>query len=214
MVKRVVADVSENNVIHANQKLFNFWYTTQSVRIDDGRGHCPQVHTQDLGRLPLYADAVVILNNSTSLDCNEGNVATAHFDQTITILHELGHGVFHLPDEYLDPNAHYQQSNGILFIGDKGGLSMRKCKNGLHPNWWNCKRIGANCEPRRAHVIGFSPDIARSEGCLDVVMYNAGLGLRHHGPADWVAIEDVITQALPNAQKNPPNFGNIPTIVP
>ncbi len=107
-----------HSTIHAKRRAFNFWYTpfpeNVSVQPDDDcewpiwaefalKSRCPQA---DIGAIIHMADCT---------DYSLGGVFSSEFDSVGTFLHESGHGVFGLADEYDSSgcSTHYFQPSPL-----------------------------------------------------------------------------------------------------
>ncbi len=90
----------QNRTIREHRSRLNFWLADGMARLTPVPGGCPTVTLPDMSGLPLAPDAIIVLHRSPMDDCAQGIVATADLDQPGTILHELSHSLFHLPDEY------------------------------------------------------------------------------------------------------------------
>ena len=81
---------------HMNE--FNFYYVRDS---GDANRNCGVPPDQFWDYCP-FADVIAILHRTNFRDCSIGNHFTAEGENTQAFLHESGHGVFGLADEYDD----------------------------------------------------------------------------------------------------------------
>lgn len=108
-----------HSTLQAKRRAFNFWYTpyTQAVTVkpdDDCEWPVSAEFALKL-RCP-QADIGAILHKADCTDYSLGGVFSSEFDSYGTFLHESGHGVFGLADEYdgaPDCSTHYFQPSPV-----------------------------------------------------------------------------------------------------
>ena len=103
--------------ISGNLHYFNFYYTTDQGSIDyDGTRvkNCGCVSSLPEGLLDDcgFADAIVVLHLRSAGDCStvheKPNIFSAEGHEDRSFIHEAGHGVFELADEYDGQTRYFQ----------------------------------------------------------------------------------------------------------
>lgn len=92
--------------IEDRMKDFNFWVYTNQAQTSG----CGTLHSDASNHLP-FADAHAVLHVNTFGDCSNGNTFTAEGHDTKAFLHESGHGVFGMADEYDGNTSYFQSAN-------------------------------------------------------------------------------------------------------
>lgn len=83
-----------------NRGIFNFWYVDEAGQIE---GPCDFVVPQQLevdDSLASWIDAVTLVHSRPMRDCAVGNVMSTEFLYDKSVVHESGHSLFDLRDEY------------------------------------------------------------------------------------------------------------------
>lgn len=179
-----MADVIENgywqNRAYFNGLFhFNYYYMTTSgsvtPRTPDAAGNfrCPTVvWPAEVDTDGAFADQLVLMHRNDLRDCGGGGRATAEPTSYRTIVHETGHGLFGLPDEYCC-DSFYREVRPVLYAtqagcqGDANNASWRNCVSFTSARdgstWW------------------------RSQGNItaNLIMLNIGTEVWESGPADW-----------------------------
>jgi len=100
--------------------LYNFYYSEKKGNYEE---LCNFTDPSNMATLTSVADAVVILHSTDLRDCKSGKRISSEIDYDKTIIHESGHILFGLMDEYCCDSSYSAQA--------------------CHPNLWSSK---ANCE--------------------------------------------------------------------
>jgi hypothetical protein len=196
-----LADVSDaidsgfyqNNMVFKNITMFNFWYSTRAgadVERNPTR-ICPNV-TWPLLTDATFADMRVILHRETDVrDCGGGGSATAQAGSTNwwIIVHESGHAMFGLPDEYCCDGG-YWNSSPILY-DSSGGCTG----DAANSTWRNCIQLSAGTNTRNWW---------RSQGTNIDLMRDAGPPVWELGPAGWARVR-IVLDALPSPAPTAPD---------
>lgn len=192
----LVVGIRRNNLFKANAHLMNFWMSTEPVEMPTGRGpDCSWVDPTTLGDALLFADAVLVVHGTdrggdACRDSSRGKVASVEFYNPGAAVHELGHALFNMPDEYaggaLDPIV-----GPILFAN----ATLCSQEAGQPTSTGSGRRASpVQCEELQTH-----PLIVRPEVNLADVMSRGADGDNdhvHHGPKDQEYIERVIGEKL------------------
>lgn len=189
-----MTDVIEN-AYWQNQAYFNglfhlnYYYMTETgsvtPRAPDAEGNfrCPTVvWPNQVNTDAAFADQRVLMHRNELRDCGGGGRATAEPTSFRTIVHETGHGLFGLPDEYCCDSS-YSEVRPILYA------SQAACNNDANnAGWRNCVSFTSS---RNGSVWW------RSQGSINsnLIMLNPGNEVWESGPADW-AVMDSAYQAL------------------
>lgn len=184
-----IADVVENGYWQ-NQAYFNglfsynYFYMTESGSVveqpldDDGNFQCPSVTwPSEVDTEAAFADQLLLIHSNDLRDCGGGGRATAEPTSFRTVVHETGHGLFGLPDEYCC-DSFYREVVPVMYeseadcTGDVTNSSWRDCRSLTSSRdgsvWW------------------------RSQGNInsDLIMLSAGNTVWESGPADWWVMGD------------------------
>jgi hypothetical protein len=139
-------------VFLANQDKFNFWIANERGHAESFEDGCDH-ERPGIG----FADSLVLLHSALFRDCQNPDLRTfsSIVDHPGTILHESGHGLFGLADEYCcdggyfqtdtNPNIYHQSQNPpnlpprLLCGADAPdlGRTAADCRNFTEPiDWW------------------------------------------------------------------------------
>jgi hypothetical protein len=131
-----------------------------------------------------FADQIVLIHQNELRDCGGGGRATAEPTSFRTIVHETGHGLFGLPDEYCCDGGYFvmapvMYSSQASCTGDAANAGWRSCQSHTATSgsvWW------------------------RSQGNIttNLIMRNTGNEVWESGPADW-AVMDAAYRTLPGS---------------
>jgi hypothetical protein len=184
-----LTDVIENG-FWQNQAYFNglfkynYYYMTASgsvtPRTPDAMGNfrCPtvtwpaQVNTDG-----AFADQLLLIHSNSLRDCGGGGRATAEPTSFRTIIHETGHGLFGLPDEYCC-DSFYSEVRPVLYANQAGCTS-----DADNAAWRDCVSLTSS----RDGGVWW-----RSQGDITqrLIMRNSGSEVWESGPADWFIISE------------------------
>ncbi|MDF1763876.1 MAG: hypothetical protein P1U57_10740, partial [Oleibacter sp.] len=168
-----------NGILH-----FNYYYMTASGSVvartpdADGNFRCPTVTwPAQVSTDAAFADQLVLMHQNDLRDCGGGGRATAEPTSYRTIVHETGHGLFGLPDEYCC-DSFYREVAPVLYS------TQNRCNNDpANASWRNCVSLTSS----RDGSIWW-----RSQGNIttNLIMLNGGVEVWESGPADWTMMED------------------------
>jgi hypothetical protein len=107
-----------HGTIKSHRRLFNFYYSAFTGNFEPS---CHFTPPANIAELNAVADAVVYLHKKVQRDCSVGSNLSCEITGGRTLLHEFGHVLFGLADEY-PPDSH---------------ASQQRC----FPNVWNTKAV-------------------------------------------------------------------------
>lgn len=180
----------QNNVLANNLHLFNFWYMTRSgdAQQNDDPDDCPIVTWPDWTGAH-FAEVKVLVHPNSLRDCRWGSKTTTEPGSYRTVVHEASHAAFNLPDEYCCDGG-YWNLPPILYD------SEATCENDpVNATWRDCQSITSTKDGK----VWW-----RSEDTIVDIMSSNYSTVWEYGPADWVAVRDVLS-ALPGASVNDPD---------
>lgn len=93
--------------IDAFRGLYNFYYSGVH---GDYEELCTFTDPSNMGSLAAVGDAIAILHSANLRDCRLGNKMSSEIDYDKTLLHETGHALFDLRDEYCCDSSYSQQA--------------------------------------------------------------------------------------------------------
>ncbi len=175
----------QNNAVFNNLGLFNFWFMTSTGDIQPpATGICPTVTWPNLTDA-AFAEMVVLLHRDNRIrDCGGGSRASslAGSGNEWIIVHESGHAVFGLPDEYCCDGGYWNISpilytTQVACTSDPANAAWRNCQSYTANNgtvWW------------------------RSEDSIADLMSAGGPPVLEMGPADWVIMRNVLIGFSPS----------------
>ncbi len=200
-----------NAAMAANLHLLNFGYVTVTGSISSP---CEDTQLPEEA-IPPWVDTAILIHRATGpegrdfLDCSWDRYGTANKDDFSGVVHEIGHTVFGLPDEYPNDGCYFE-AKPVLFAS--GGACEKELKSGS-PNWCNsektkceCKDLyGGNnaCRQRGSKIRTWY----RSEdGWWDVMGHTPPGDPPEFGPADWVILSKRFGSLQGAAVLPPPAF--------
>lgn len=168
----------QNQVFVKNVHLTNFFYMTAAgSAVAPTTGICPVVTwPTQVATHAAFADLVLLIHTNDLRDCRSGNRATTEPTSFRTVVHESGHALFSLPDEYCCDGG-YWEMKPVLYdtsnecTTDPANASWRDCVAFIAnsgANWW------------------------RSEDTRVDIMSGSGSTVLEFGQADWVVIRNVL----------------------
>ena len=171
---------------------YNYFYMAASGTVTprspnpDGSFRCPTVvWPSQVDTDGAFADQIVLIHKNELRDCGGGGRATAEPTSFRTIVHETGHGLFGLPDEYCCDGGYFTKAP-VMYASqsacttDPANVGWRSCQSHTSSRdgkvWW------------------------RSQGNINsnLIMSNAGDEVWESGPADW-AVMNAAYQTLSSA---------------
>lgn len=192
-----MADVIEN-AYWQNQAYFNGWfffnyyYMTASGTVTanppaaDGTFVCPTMNwPAAVNTDGAFADVTLLMHTNELRDCANPASGRASAEPTSfrTVVHESGHALFGLPDEY---------NGGVIWAVPPVTYNTQAACNAdpANASW-------RNCDSETTLSGGTS---WRSQGHIDnsIIMRNGGDTVWETGPADW-AVMDSVYDALPGS---------------
>ncbi|KQZ28199.1 hypothetical protein [Duganella sp. Root1480D1] len=162
--------------------VYNYFYMTASGTVVEqapgpgGQFRCPIVTWPgQVNSDGVFADQIVLIHRNELRDCGGGGRATAEPTSYRTIVHETGHGLFGLPDEYCCDGGYFTKAP-VMY-------SSQAACNGDSANagWRNCQSLTSS----RDGSVWW-----RSQGNItdNLIMRNAGDEVWEAGPADWAVM--------------------------
>ncbi|QYF93553.1 hypothetical protein KY495_23330 [Massilia sp. PAMC28688] len=161
---------------------FNYFYMTASGTVTerpltpDGKFQCPTVSwPSQVNTDGAFADQIILIHKNELRDCGGGGRATAEPTSFRTIVHETGHGLFGLPDEYCCDGGYFtlapvMYATQAACTGDAANAGWRNCQSHTSSRdgstWW------------------------RSQGNIttNLIMSSGGNEVWESGPADWAVM--------------------------
>ncbi len=153
--------------IAEKREVFNFWYVTEPVQVNNDSGNCHWENPESIKEMCPQLDRAAIIHIDTCRDYSLGDTFSAEFNSYGTFLHESGHGIFGLADEYDDGpdcRTHYFEPDPFPNIYDSEGhcrfMSTHRgnctlfttCdSNATKEGWWKS-------EPNDSIMNGHCPD--------------------------------------------------------
>lgn len=151
--------------------LYNFYYSNVQGNYEQG---CRFTAPANFRNLRAVADSIAILHRANLRDCKSGGMFSSEIDYDKTLVHETGHALFNLMDEYCCDSTYAQQSCVPNLYG-----SLRACQAdapnvGRSPN--DCVQLSSG-----ARSINFwRVDAIGAAGCImGSDAHNAGSDHRH-----------------------------------
>lgn len=164
---------------------FNYYYMTVSGSVtartpdEDGNFRCPIVKwPEETETDAAFADQIIMMHKSQLRDCGGGGRRmTAEPDSFRAIIHEVGHTLFGLPDEYCC-DGFYAEVPPVLY------RTRSECRRDpANEAWRDCERI-VSTRDRRTYW--------RSQGNIkrNLITMSGGERVWESGPADWAVMRD------------------------
>ncbi len=176
---------------------FNYYYMTATGSVTprspapDGSFRCPTVTwPAQVGTDGAFADQIVLMHLNELRDCGGGGRATAEPTSYRTIVHETGHGLFGLPDEYCCDGGYFSMSP-VMYT------SQAACNaDAANAGWRNCQSHTSS----RDNSVWW-----RSQGNIttNLIMSSGGTEVWESGPADW-AVMDAAYRTFPGSPISAP----------
>jgi hypothetical protein len=174
-----------------NFDAFNFYVYNKTA----GTGGCGTVHSDAATDMP-WRDADAILHTADFGDCTIGSHFTAEGQNTKAFLHESGHGVYGLADEYDDWDCstyYFQPANEPNIWSTEAECRAEQTDKGRDPDecyqftscdggWWGIHDMSANTVMQRGmvndpwgteaeeHLSWFYDTTAYADLCLEGVV--------------------------------------------
>lgn len=182
-----IADVVESGYWQ-NQAYFNGWfhynyyYMTASGSVTarspaaDGSFRCPTVAwPAAVNTDGAFADQLLLIHSNELRDCGGGGRATAEPTSFRTVVHETGHGIFGLPDEYCCDGGYFSMAP-VMYNSQSACTS-----DAANSGWRSCS---SHTSSRDSSVWW------RSQGNIttNLIMSNIGAEVWESGPADWASM--------------------------
>ncbi len=163
--------------------LYNYYYMTATGSVTarpldaDGNFQCPTVTwPAAVNTDGAFADQIILVHANELRDCGGGGRATAEPTSFRTMVHETGHGLFGLPDEYCCDGGYFAKSP-VMYT------SSADCTgDAANAAWRNC---GSHTSSRNGSVWWRS----QANITTNLIMSNAGNEVWESGPADWAVMD-------------------------
>jgi len=180
----------QNNVIARNLTLFNFWYMTVTGEVQPPQPDriCPTVTWPNLTGDAAFAEVFILVHSTGLRNCAFGNRVTTGATGFRTVVHELSHAAFGLPDEYCCDGG-YWHLPPVLYNSQNGCLN-----DAVNAAWRDCQSFTDNRDRTWWRSEGVNIDIMRSGGAT----------VWEYGPADWVIVEPVLVDLVGTPSVNAP----------
>jgi hypothetical protein len=139
---------------------YNFYYSPQAGHYDV---KCKFTYPPNIMTLLAGADAVIILHQAQALrDCRHGKVISSAINEDKTIMHESGHALFGLEDEYCCDSMYLPQTCEPNIWASLAACQAAASRVGYPPSVAQCAQIrSGNKTVNFWHI-----DPAGSNGCL------------------------------------------------
>ncbi|WP_157209814.1 hypothetical protein [Marinimicrobium agarilyticum] len=177
---------------------FNYYYMTETGDVQarspdvNGNFRCPTVTwPAGVNTDAAFADQLILIHQNNLRDCGGGGRATAEPTSYRTIVHETGHGLFGLPDEYCCDST-YSEVKPVLYATESA------CKNDPDNSAWR------NCVSLTSSRDGSTWWRSQGDITNNLIMRNAGTEVWESGPADWFIMEEAY-QSLGSSQVSTPD---------
>jgi hypothetical protein len=105
----------------------NFYYSSQQGNYEES---CQFTDPPNMANLTAVGDSVAILHQTNLRDCNSGDRFSSEINYDKTLIHESGHALFGLQDEYCCDSSYAQQS----------------CQPNIYSSLANCQADAPNLE--------------------------------------------------------------------
>lgn len=183
MAKVIEDGYWQNRAYFNGWGVFNYYYMTARGSVTEqapdaaGNFRCPTVTwPAEVDSDGAFADQLLLIHANDLRDCGGGGRASAEPTSFRTIVHETGHGLFGLPDEYCCDGGYFAMAP-LMYTSEQA------C-NGDAANaaWRNCQSLTSD----RDGSVWW-----RSQGDIttNLIMYSAGSEVWESGPADWASME-------------------------
>ena len=140
----VIALYFKYDAVQKGRGLYNFYYTPSPGHFwEDSSGNCQWDGPVNISNLLNTADVALFLHEAELLDCKQGANISSEINYDKTLVHESGHGLFGLRDEYRICDGTYYPNNGdqgcyrniwLNWIPDPPGISGETaCENEAPP---------------------------------------------------------------------------------
>lgn len=86
--------------------VYNFYYSSRQGNYEEP---CVFTNPTNMANLTAVADTVAILHSANLRDCRSGTLMSSEIDYDKTLIHESGHALFNLMDEYCCDSSYSQQ---------------------------------------------------------------------------------------------------------
>ena len=152
---------------------------TERTPDEEGNFRCPTVAWPDEALTDAaFADQLILIHTRSLRDCGGGSVrATVEPTAYRAIVHETGHALFGLPDEYCC-DGFYSESPPILY------RTRRACRRDEdNAEWRDCVSFVSSRDGRTYW---------RSQGNItsNLITRNGGETVWESGPADWSVMKE------------------------
>jgi hypothetical protein len=104
VAEKIYERYMETDRINENESLYRFFYTASTLSADDCGGSLSNVAVMAQGS---HCNAFAILHEDNFRDCSSNGVFTAEGDETQAFIHESGHAIFGLADEYEGTTSYF-----------------------------------------------------------------------------------------------------------
>jgi hypothetical protein len=170
----------QNQLFVKNVHLTNFFYMTVagSAAAPATPVDCPSVTwPTQVATDAAFADLVLLIHTNELRDCRWGTRATSEPTSFRTVVHESGHALFNLPDEYCCDGG-YREVKPVLY-----DTSNECTSDPANAAWRNCVSFTSS----RTGATWW-----RSEDTTIDIMAAGGSVVVEFGQADWVVARNVL----------------------
>lgn len=144
-------------IIKSWRGYYNFYYSSIQGNYEE---LCQFVNPTNMANLNVVADAVAILHTTGLRDCRSGNLISSEINYDKTLLHETGHVLFNLQDEYCCDSSYHPQ-DCVPNLWNSLAACQADAPNITHPAT-NCAQLSKGTQTLPYWYI----DPAGADGCM------------------------------------------------
>lgn len=221
----VTGKLLTEDVFKPYENHLNFWLADRTATIQSSDAPCTDIVLPDYSDLQFYPSAVLVLHHEQMWDCTQGLLSTSEVDRPATIVHELGHSVFVMPDEYCCDGAYWDAppllvrvaagtgttrgapgtgSGDSLVCGGRGPCTVAACQQRDTTGQCLASTLAAAAAAGTVlSVDGDADQYYRGNCCVDTAMTTAGTDLLSFGPQGRALMRQRLDTAFPVVVNTP-----------
>jgi hypothetical protein len=123
--------------------LYNFYYSGRQGNYEE---LCKFTNPPNMADLEAVADTVAILHQTDLRDCRSGTRMSSEIDYDKTLLHETGHALFDMKDEYCCDSSYSQQACVPNLYSSLANCQNDAARVGLPAS--NCTQLASGTETK------------------------------------------------------------------